>query len=238
MEEKGYLEMNTAIILAAGQGKRMNAASNKQYLALKDKPILAHTMNTFEKCNLIHQIILVIHEDEEEFCKKNILEKYKYKKIKHLVKGGKERQESVYNGLMAIDKETSIVLIHDGARPLITEQVILRCIQGAIEYGAVSAGVPIKETIKIMGRDRFVSYTPKREDVWVTQTPQAFQKDIILKAHEFAIEQEILGTDDAMLVEHMGMKIKMVEGDYENIKITTPEDLIAAEAILNYKRKR
>ena len=238
MEEKGYLEMNTAIVLAAGQGKRMNAASNKQYLTLKDKPILAHTMNTFEKCNLIHQIILVIHEDEEEFCKKNILEKYKYKKIKHLVKGGKERQESVYNGLMAIDKETSIVLIHDGARPLITEQVILRCIQGAIEYGAVSAGVPIKETIKIMGRDRFVSYTPKREDVWVTQTPQAFQKDIILKAHEFAIEQEILGTDDAMLVEHMGMKIKMVEGDYENIKITTPEDLIAAEAILNYKRKR
>ncbi|MBB6217405.1 2-C-methyl-D-erythritol 4-phosphate cytidylyltransferase [Anaerosolibacter carboniphilus] len=230
--------MNTAIILAAGQGKRMNAASNKQYLILKDRPILAHTISTFEKCTLIQQIILVVHEDEQEFCRKNVIEKYKYTKIKRLVKGGKERQESVYNGLMAIDKETSIVLIHDGARPLITEQVIQRCIHGASAYGAASAGVPIKETIKIMGKDRFVSYTPKREDVWITQTPQAFQKEIILKAHEFAISQEILGTDDAMLVEHMGIKIKMVEGDYENIKITTPEDLIAAEAILNYKRKR
>ncbi|MFT9494128.1 2-C-methyl-D-erythritol 4-phosphate cytidylyltransferase [Anaerosolibacter sp.] len=230
--------MNTVIILAAGQGKRMNASSNKQYLILKDRPILAHTISAFEKCPMINQIILVVHEDEQELCKKNILEKYKYTKIKHLVKGGKERQESVYNGLKAIDEKTNIVLIHDGARPLITEQVIVRCIHGAIEYGAVSAGVPIKETIKIMGKDRFVSYTPKREDVWVTQTPQTFQKDTILKAHEFAIAQEIIGTDDAMLVEHMGMKIKMVEGDYENIKITTPEDLIAAEAILNYKRKK
>ncbi|MDF2548396.1 MAG: 2-C-methyl-D-erythritol 4-phosphate cytidylyltransferase [Anaerosolibacter sp.] len=230
--------MNTAIILAAGQGKRMNAASNKQYLILKEKPIIAHTINAFEKCALIDEIILVVHEHEQEFCQKSILEKYKYTKIKGLVKGGKERQESVYNGLKEIGEETNIVLIHDGARPLITEQVIQRCIHGAIEHGAVSAGVPIKETIKIMGKDRFVSYTPKREDVWVTQTPQAFQKDIILKAHEFAIAQEILGTDDAMLVEHMGLKIKMVEGDYENIKITTPEDLIAAEAILNYKRKR
>jgi 2-C-methyl-D-erythritol 4-phosphate cytidylyltransferase len=138
---------------------------------------------------------------------------------------------------MAMGSETNIVLIHDGARPLITEQVIQRCIHGAIEHGAVSAGVPIKETIKIMGKDRFVNYTPKREDVWVTQTPQAFRKDIILEAHEAAIEKGILGTDDAMLVENMGQKIKMVEGDYENIKITTPEDLMAAEAILEYRRK-
>lgn len=230
--------MNTAIILAAGQGKRMNAASNKQYLILKEKPIIAHTIDAFEKCALIDEIILVVHENEQEFCQKNILEKYKYTKIKGLVKGGKERQESVYNGLKEIGEETNIVLIHDGARPLITKQVIQRCIHGAIEHGAVSAGVPIKETIKIMGEDRFVSYTPKREDVWVTQTPQAFQRDIIQKAHEFAIDQGLEGTDDAMLVEHMGLKIKMVEGDYENIKITTPEDLIAAEAILNYKRKR
>lgn len=230
--------MNTVIILAAGQGKRMKASLNKQYLILKNKPVLAHTIGAFERSPLIHEIILVVHEEEQELCRKNILEIYPYKKVKKVVKGGEERQESAYLGLQAMEEETEIVLIHDGARPFVTEQMIQQCIEEAKIYGAVSAGVPVKETVKMMGKDRFVRYTPKREDVWITQTPQAFQRDVIRKAHDFAIDQKILGTDDAMLVEHMGMKVKMVEGDYGNIKITTPEDLMAAEAIFDCKREK
>lgn len=229
--------MNSAIILAAGKGARMKAELNKQYLILKDKPIIAHTLTVFENCPLIDEIILVINPEEKEICKTRILERFKFKKITQLVSGGAERQESVHNGLNAVDQRAEIVLIHDGARPLVTSKIIERCVQGAKAYGAVSAGVPIKETIKIMTKDRFVQYTPKREDVWITQTPQAFRIDMIREAHDFAIRHEVLGTDDAMLVEHMGGKVKMVEGDYENLKITTPEDLIAAEAILGYKRR-
>ncbi|MCG8482297.1 MAG: 2-C-methyl-D-erythritol 4-phosphate cytidylyltransferase [Clostridia bacterium] len=229
--------MNTAIILAAGKGTRMKRDMNKQYLMLKDKPIMAQTIDVFEKCLLIDEIILVINENERGFCQRIILEKYKFKKIAKVIGGGDERQRSVYNGLSAINKDTEIVIIHDGARPLVTSRIIEKCLKGAMAYGAVSAGVPIKETIKIMTKDKFVDYTPDREDVWITQTPQAFKTETIRAAHLLAIDQKILGTDDAMLVEHMGVKVKMLEGDYENIKITTPEDLIAAEAILNYKRK-
>ncbi|MCT4593908.1 MAG: 2-C-methyl-D-erythritol 4-phosphate cytidylyltransferase [Anaeromicrobium sp.] len=230
--------MNTAIILAAGKGSRMKAQLNKQYLILKEKPILAHTISVFEESSLIDEIILVIGEFEHELCKNKILDKYKFKKVKKIISGGKERQDSVLNGIKAVNEKTDIVLIHDGARPLITRKIIKKCVDSAKKHGAASAGVPIKETIKIMGKDKFVKYTPKREDVWVTQTPQAFRIDVIKRAHEFAIEQEVLGTDDAMLVEHMGEHVKMVEGDYENIKITTPDDLITAEAILGHKRKR
>ncbi len=228
--------MNTAVILSAGKGTRMKTDFNKQYLMLKDKPIMAQTIDVFEKSPLIDQIILVVNESEKAFCQKVVIDRYKFKKIARIVNGGPERQNSVFNGLSALEKETTIVLIHDGARPLVTQKVIERCVKGALEFGAVSAGVPIKETIKITTKDKFVSYTPKREEVWITQTPQAFRKEIITKAHQFAMDQNVFGTDDAMLVEHMGIKVRMVEGDYENLKITTPDDLIAAEAILNHKR--
>lgn len=229
--------MNTVIILAAGKGLRMKAEVNKQYLVLKDKPIIAHTIEAFQNSFLIDEIILVINQNEQELFKNKILTPFSFDKVSMIVGGGVERQHSVYHGLSVIHDKTDIVLIHDGARPLITSDIIERCIEGAKQYGAVSAGVPIKETIKIVAKEGFVQYTPKREDVWVTQTPQAFQVDIIKQAHEFAKKQGLLGTDDAMLVEYMGKKIKMVQGDYENIKITTPEDLIAAEGILNYRRK-
>ncbi len=228
--------MNTVIILAAGRGTRMKAEMNKQYLLLKGRPIIAHTISVFEKSPLIDEIILVINKNDVDVCKKNILKKYKFKKVKKVIIGGKERQRSVYNGILEVNKKSEVVLIHDGARPIVSDQIIERCIRGAKEYGAVSAGVPIKETIKIMKSDRFVHFTPKRENVWITQTPQAFKTEIIKKAHEIAIEEDVLGTDDAMLIEHIGEKVKMIEGDYENIKITTPEDLITVEAILNHKR--
>ena len=229
--------MNTAIILAAGRGTRMNSSMNKQYLVLKNKPILAHSIEIFQKCDLIDEIIVVANKDEEASCRTNVIEKYGYSKVKKLVSGGDERQFSVYNGLMQVDAKCDIVLVHDGARPLLTSVIIERCIDGVERYGAVSCGVPIKETIKIVDENHNVRVTPKRDSIWITQTPQAFKLDTLIKAHLRAIEEEIVCTDDAMLVEQLGINVRMIEGDYENIKITTPDDLIIAEAILNYKRR-
>jgi 2-C-methyl-D-erythritol 4-phosphate cytidylyltransferase len=215
----------------------MNAGMNKQYLALKNKPILAHSIEVFQKCDLIDEIIVVANKDEESSCMVNVIEKYGYSKVKKLVTGGAERQNSVYNGLMHVSGKCDIVLVHDGARPLVTSAVIERCIDGVRNYSAVSCGVPIKETIKIVDAQCNVKVTPKRESIWITQTPQAFKRDILVRAHTNAIEEKIICTDDAMLIEQLGINVRMVEGDYENIKITTPDDLIIAECILNYKRR-
>jgi len=227
--------MNTAIILAAGQGSRMNAEINKQYIDLGGRPILSYTLQAFDENKAIDEIIIVIHEDEVELLNSKVLNFYECRKNIKIVYGGNQRQESVRNGLMEVSDSTAIVLIHDGARPFINQNLILKCVEGAEVFGAVSVGVPIKETIKIITEDKFVSYTPKRKNVWITQTPQAFKTEIIKKAHEFALKENLLGTDDAMLVEEMGASVKMLEGDYRNIKITTPEDLIIAKAILTYK---
>ncbi|MHB1393587.1 MAG: 2-C-methyl-D-erythritol 4-phosphate cytidylyltransferase [Clostridia bacterium] len=229
--------MNTAIILAAGKGIRMNVGMNKQFLVLKNKPILAHSIEAFQKCDLIDEIIVVANKDEEVGCKSGIIEKYGYKKVKEIVAGGAERQYSVYNGLMHVSSKCDIVLVHDGARPLVTVAIIERCIDEVKNYGAVSCGVPLKETIKIIDENHNVKLTPNRDNIWITQTPQAFRLDILVKAHLNALEKKIPCTDDAMLVEQLGINVRMVYGDYENIKITTPDDLIMAESILNYKRK-
>jgi len=227
--------MNTAIILAAGKGTRMQADINKQFLILRGRPVISHTLQVFDNHPSIHEIILVINPLEEETISEKLLIPYDFKKRIKIIHGGSERQESVYNGLSEVDPSTSIVLIHDGARPLVTDEVLQRCILGAEEYGAVAVGVPAKETIKIVTKDQFVDYTPRREELWITQTPQAFHIDIIKKAHELANMKQVLGTDDAMLVEQMAHRVKMVMGDYENIKITTPEDLLVAEGILRYR---
>ncbi|MBP7072700.1 MAG: 2-C-methyl-D-erythritol 4-phosphate cytidylyltransferase [Clostridia bacterium] len=224
--------MNTAIVLAAGKGTRMNAGMNKQFMLINDRPLLAQTLAAFQSCNAIDSIILVAGREELKTCKEQILDVYGFDKVDKLVSGGSERQQSVYNGILELEDDCNIVVIHDGARPILPEGIIERCIEGAKIYGAVSAGMPAKETIKILNEEGFVQYTPERGKVWVTQTPQAFKRDIIEKAHETANIKGISGTDDAFLVECMGIKVKMLEGSYENIKITTPEDIILAEAIM------
>ena len=224
--------MNTAIVLAAGKGTRMNAGMNKQFMLINDKPLLAQTLAAFQSCSAIDSIILVAGRDELKTCKEQILDVYGFDKVDKLVSGGSERQQSVYNGILELEDDCSIVVIHDGARPILPEGIIEKCIDGAKIYGAVSAGMPAKETIKILNEEGFVQYTPERGKVWVTQTPQAFKRDIIEKAHKMANIKGISGTDDAFLVECMGIKVKMLEGSYENIKITTPGDIIFAEAIM------
>lgn len=226
------------IVLAAGQGKRMNTAVAKQYLLLRGKPVLYYSLAAFEKSD-VDEIILVTGAGEETFCQREVVEKYQFKKVKAIVPGGKERYHSVANGLQAC-RECDLVLIHDGARPFLDQDIIRRCIQGAEAYGACVAGMPVKDTIKIASEDGFVAGTPNRSYVWMVQTPQTFRYPLIAPAYEKLLQEEknlkakgVNITDDAMVAEYFtGQKIRLVEGSYRNIKITTPEDLQVAENYL------
>lgn len=228
------MRKNTAIILAAGQGKRMGANINKQFLTLLGKPVLYHTIKTFSDNENIDNIIVLCAESDMEYCKKNIVEKYDLKKVKALVKGGKERQDSVYNGLKAIES-CDIVLIHDGARPFVTEEIINNGIKNAKKYGACACGVKSKDTIKIKDKEGFAKETLNREDTFIVQTPQCFKYDMILNCHEELKKTKFEVTDDAMIVEKFNKKVYLYEGSYLNIKLTTPEDMIIGENILKNK---
>ncbi len=224
-------EKTTAIITAAGKGTRMNSDINKQYLDIAGIPVLARTIASFEKCDAITDIIVVVNEDDIQYCRSNIIEQYNFSKVKALIRGGSERQNSVYKGLCASDKSSKIVLIHDGARPFVSNKNIIDCVLAAKEYGACGIGVRLKDTIKICDQNGFVKTTPDRSSLWSIQTPQAFTYDIIMNAHKMAIQSGYIGTDDLVLVERQGIQVKIIEGSYQNIKITTPEDLIIGESI-------
>lgn len=222
----------SAIIAAAGMSNRMGSNMNKQFISIDGKPILAHTIEKFEECIYIDEIIVIAKDDEINYCKREIVNKYKFKKVSKIVRGGKERQDSVYNGILALDERADIVLSHDGARPFIDVKSIIAGIEGAIEYGACVIGVPVKDTIKVVTPDNNIDNTPKRDQLWAAQTPQCFKKEILMEGYRKAIDDNFIATDDSMLVERLGVAVRMIMGSYHNIKITTPEDLIIAEAIL------
>lgn len=228
---------NSVVICAAGVGKRMNSKVAKQYIELDGKPILAHTVNTFEKSDDIDEIVIVTGAEDIDYVKKNIIEKYGYKKVKSVESGGAERQNSVYNGLKALSEDTDIVLIHDGVRPFVSENDIHNIIEETKVYKACVLGVKVKDTIKVCDRNGYIKSTPDRAALWAAHTPQTFEYKLIKKAYKQAFEDGIMGTDDSMLVERIGVKVKMVEGSYYNIKITTPEDLITGENILERRNK-
>ncbi|WWU56200.1 2-C-methyl-D-erythritol 4-phosphate cytidylyltransferase [Paraclostridium sordellii] len=204
---------------------------NKQFIKLDNKEIIAYTIDKFYINDEIDDIVVVIKKDEEDYFKKNILEKYKFKNIK-IAYGGEERQDSVYNGIQKLDKNCEVVLVHDGARPFVTEEIINNSIQEAKKHNAVVVGVKVKDTIKVVGEEGNIVDTPNRKYLWSVQTPQVFKYDIITKAYENAYNENYYGTDDAMLVEKIGYDVKMIEGSYDNIKITTQEDLNFGEQIL------
>ncbi|MDP4146249.1 MAG: 2-C-methyl-D-erythritol 4-phosphate cytidylyltransferase [Bacillota bacterium] len=222
---------NCAIIVAAGKGRRMGAGINKLYLKLNGKPILAHTLEAFQKCNYIDSIILVCSKDEIDYCKQEIIVKYNIKKVKDIAIGGKERQHSVMSGLKAA-KGCNIVLIHDGARPFVDESMILNGIKYAEMYGASACGVEPKDTIKVRDKDSFSKFTPDRSTLFAVQTPQCFKYDLIVKAHEYVEQESIQVTDDTSVVEAYGNKVYLYYGGYTNIKITTLEDIAIGERIL------
>ncbi len=219
----------TAVILAAGKGTRMKLGQNKMFYKLR-KPILIHTIEAFDKNEDIDEIIIVANENElhlvEELVKEN-----GFKKVSSVIAGGSVRQESSYNGVMHA-QEAKIIILHDGARPFIRQDVISNSIKDALEHGASVVGVPSKDTIKISKKDNFVKLTPDRSRIWIVQTPQTFMVGIILGAHKKARLDKFVGTDDSSLVERLGYKVKLTIGHYDNIKLTTPDDLKIAEKLI------
>lgn len=224
---------NTAIILAAGQGKRMHTKIQKQFLEIKGYPVLYYSLRCFQDSPLIEDIILVTGEESVLYCQKEIVDKYGFTKVTKVIPGGKERYDSVYQGLLACEN-SDYVLIHDGARPFITEEILERGLTGAEETGACAVGMPSKDTVKIADESGYIAETPDRSKVWMIQTPQIFQYALIRNAHESIRTREMSNvTDDAMVVEQeTGIKVRLAEGSYQNIKITTPEDLGVAELFL------
>ena len=224
--------MISAIILAGGKGKRMRSAISKQFIDIKGKPIIYYTLKKFSENKKIDNIIVVLPEDEVKYFKENILKKYELR-INKIVIGGKERQDSVYNALKSLkNSSTDIVLIHDGARPFISERIINEGIKFAEIYGAAAPGVMPKDTIKVKNEKNFSVDTPNRANLVSIQTPQVFKFDEILECHEKIRYNGEKVTDDTMVVEKYGYSVYLYDGEYTNIKVKTPEDLILAERLI------
>lgn len=225
------MERAVGIVLAAGQGRRMNRETAKQYLLLNGKPILAYALKAFEE-SFIDEVVLVVEAGYETYCRKELVEKYGFHKVKQIIPGGKERFHSVFCGLNCIER-ADYVYIHDGARPFLSQELLKRGREAVRKHRACVVGMPVKDTIKIADEKGAVVSTPERSRVWQVQTPQIFDYPLIKKAYGKLMEQpNIQVTDDAMVVETMlGQQVYLVEGSYENIKITTPDDLLYGEIL-------
>lgn len=227
----------TAVVLAAGRGKRMGTDVPKQYLKIRGHEILYYSLKAFEE-SVVDEVVLVTGEQDIEYCQKEIVEKYGFEKVAKIIPGGAERYDSVYAGLLAAD-DCSYVLIHDGARPLVTPEIIAKVLEGAMAYDSCTTGMPVKDTIKVVDEDNMAVDTPERGALWTIHTPQGFSYPVILEAHRKFRQGDyrIPVTDDTMLAEiFLRKRAKLVEGSYQNIKVTTPEDIDAAEAFL-YKKE-
>lgn len=235
MEEKR--KKCSAIILAAGVGKRMNSKIPKQFMELAGKPVLYYALKTFQE-SFIDQLVLVAGASELDFCKKEIVDKYGFDKVKSVVAGGRERYHSVYEGLKAAEG-ADYVFIHDGARPFVELNMLEKAYAEVEKNKACVIAVKAKDTVKIADKDGFVKTTPDRSLVWQVQTPQVFEFQAIKRAHEIVMQREdIVITDDAMVYEAaFGKPVKLVEGSYENIKLTTPEDMEIAHIFLHKRMK-
>lgn len=225
----------SAIIPCAGRGRRMGEQANKLFLELNGRPVVAVTLATFQACDLIGEVIVIAHPDEVQRCRE-IQETYGFSKVREIVPGGLERQDSVYEGLLVLDAACRIVVIHDGARPLVTGETIARAVEEARKSRAVAMGVPVKDTVKEVAEDGRIVRTLDRKVLWAVHTPQVFDKEVVLPCYEEARKEGFRGTDDSSIVERYGYEVKMLQDMYENIKITTKEDLIFAEAVLRGRK--
>ncbi len=231
-------EQCTAIVLAAGKGTRMGGSVAKQYLELGGKPLVVHALETFEASEIIDRIILMTDESHVDYCREEIVKKYDLKKVFYVGAGGAERYLSVWKALAFLAQKTGAedgyVFIHDGARPFVTEDIIRRAYDAVLRWDACVVGMPVKDTIKLVDEQGYIKESPDRRLVWQAQTPQVFSMPLIYEGFQRQLREDCSCiTDDAMVVEHqMGRKVHMVEGSYENIKITTPEDLTIAEKFL------
>lgn len=222
-----------ALIPAAGKGSRMAHSVKKPYLKLAQKPILAHTIQQFEQNSAVDAIFVIVDQADFSECRTAVLRPYPFTKVQELVEGGETRQMSVYNGVRALSADVDFVIVHDGVRPFVTDEVIFACLTAADEYGAAVAAVPVKDTIKVANEDSFIVETPVRDQLWAVQTPQVFRKSLLEEAHQVAHARQLTATDDASLVEKLGFPVKLVKGSYANLKITTPIDLQVAEVLIS-----
>jgi len=225
----------TAIILAAGQGIRMNSEVSKQFLMLEGKPVLFYALKAFEDSS-VDEIVLVAGKGQIEYCKKNIVDFYQIRKVARIVEGGEERFDSVQIGILAAES-ADYVLVHDGARPFVSKDLIENAIEQVKIVKACIVGVPVKDTIKVVDEEGFIRVTPDRNSLWAAQTPQNFEYNAIKNAYRMFFEDRnitgVSATDDAMIYEtYLKLPVKMIMGDYNNLKLTTPEDLLLAEEIL------
>jgi len=221
-----------AIVLAGGAGKRMGSSTSKQFLLLDNKPILVHTLQVFQECKPVDGIYLVVNHRDLPLIQEEILETYHFSKIMKLVIGGRLRQDSVRNGLEAIDESCDVVIIHDAARPFVSPAFVEKSIFLMEMFDAVVPAIPARDTIKVISKEGFVLKTLERDALWHIQTPQTFKYDLIAKAYREGMAKKLCAYDDSTFIEHLGKKVKVVEGSPYNIKITTPEDLLIARGIL------
>lgn len=238
MRKKAKRALRVVVLLpSAGQGKRIGGSVRKPFLTLGGRPILAETIERIHSVGYISEIIPILQEGDMEFCLEEIVERYGFHKIKRIAPGGHERQDSVYNGLKLVSPRSDLVFIHDGVRPFITGDLVEEVIKTAIENDGSVLAVPVKDTIKEVDRNGNIKKTFQRDHLWSIQTPQVFRYNIIMEAYEKAYRDNFYSTDDASLVERIGGKVKVVMGSFYNIKITTPEDLVLGEIILNIQNK-
>lgn len=221
-----------AVIPAAGKGQRMGQDVSKQYLCLGGMPILIHTLRKFDQAPSVRAVYLSCPTGDLQYVKKKLLPQYGIMKVEKIVAGGEKRQDSVRLALAAVDNDADVVVIHDGVRPFVPVDLIEQAILEADETGAVCTGVPVKDTVKVTRKGGWVRRTLIRNTLWLVQTPQAFRREIIQRAHQDAYDERFYGTDDAMLVERMGLPVRMIHGSYVNIKMTTPEDLAFGETLI------
>ncbi|MFW6113054.1 MAG: 2-C-methyl-D-erythritol 4-phosphate cytidylyltransferase [Thermodesulfobacteriota bacterium] len=228
-----------AVIAAAGLGRRMQKDIPKTYLPLAGKPILIHTLEIFERVPEVHEVLVVVHPEDLEFCQEEILAPYPLKKVLRVVPGGKERQDSVYNALKVLKRESEeleIILVHDGVRPLVAPALIRQVVAAARRHGAAILGIPCQDTLKRVSSSREVLDTLDRRELWQVQTPQAFQTGLLWRAYQEAMNRGLYATDEASLVEALGKTVVVVPGSPLNLKITTQDDLKMAEAFLAHKQ--
>jgi 2-C-methyl-D-erythritol 4-phosphate cytidylyltransferase len=213
----------------------MGGTVSKPYLEVNGRPLLSYTLEIFQTHPLIEEIIVIVQPGDIAYCREEIVDRYGYNKVGAVIAGGKERQDSVSRGLLLLGSAVEWVAVHDGVRPLVSGATITRVLRAAFEKGAAVVGVPVKDTIKIVGADMAVRSTPDRRTVWQVQTPQVFRRELIMRAYEKAEAEGWRGTDDSSLVERLGEKVFMVEGEYSNIKVTTPDDLVFIKEMMKVK---
>jgi 2-C-methyl-D-erythritol 4-phosphate cytidylyltransferase len=227
----------TALVVAAGSGSRMQRGIPKQFLLLDGQPIVSHALAAFEAVNEVQEVVLIVPEGQEDRCRREWVDAYGIKKVKQLVPGGKRRQDSVYAGLQRTSSDTDIVLVHDGVRPLVTPSIICQTIEAAVHWGGALVAIPVKDTVKKAGTDRCVSATLDRSSLWLAQTPQAFRRPILMEAYQKAYTDGVMQTDDAALVERLGHSVQIIEGAWDNIKITRSDDLLLAQEIIRIRHR-